>query len=128
MSLMIEIDEEAGGRRRVSLGGRLDSNTAGDLDDALSLLAPPEHALVFDLERLDYISSAGLRVLFKAQKQMRTAGGEFLLLKPQAPVRKVFDVVKAVPVSSVFASVAELDDYLDGLQRKVREGDAQGDY
>ena len=42
-------------------------------------------------------------------------------LQPQ--IRKVFDIVKAVPVSDVFASVAELDAYLDTMQRKVLEGD-----
>jgi len=38
-------------------------------------------------------------------------------------VKKVFEIVKAVPVQSVFASTAELDDYLDKMQRQVSDQD-----
>jgi hypothetical protein len=37
-------------------------------------------------------------------------------------VQKVFDIVKAVDVKSVFRDVAELDDYLDAMQRRVTRG------
>ncbi|MGN6093137.1 MAG: STAS domain-containing protein, partial [Luteibacter jiangsuensis] len=38
---------------------------------------------------------------------------------PQPQVKKVFDIVKAVPVAEVFASVGELDQYLDHMQRQM---------
>ena len=50
-------------------------------------------------------------------------GGQTLLIHPQPQVRKVFDIVKAVPVNEVFSSTQELDAYLDKMQRKVVEGD-----
>jgi hypothetical protein len=46
-----------------------------------------------------------------------------LLLNPQPPVQKVFDIVKAVDVNEVFRSVAELDAYLDAMQRQVAGGE-----
>jgi hypothetical protein len=40
----------------------------------------------------------------------------------QAPVAKAFDIIRALPDMSVFKNVAELDQYLAAMQRKVREG------
>jgi hypothetical protein len=45
------------------------------------------------------------------------------MLNPQPPVQRVFDIVKATDVSRVFRSVAELDAYLDTMQKGVREAD-----
>jgi hypothetical protein len=47
-----------------------------------------------------------------------------LLVNPQVQVRKVFEIVKAVPVKEIFENVRELDEYLDRIQRKmVSEGE-----
>ena len=59
--------------------------------------------VVLDLDQFDYISSAGLRSIARIRKATRALGGHTLLLDPQPQVRKVFDIVKAVPVSEVFA-------------------------
>ncbi len=75
--------------------------------------------LVIDLSALEYISSAGLRSLAQLRKQMHDREGRTLLLNPQPQVKKVFDIVKAVPVAEVFANVAELDQYLDHMQRQM---------
>jgi hypothetical protein len=45
----------------------------------------------------------------------------FVISQPSPQVRKVFDIVKAVPLNSIFSSTAELDEYLDHMQRKVSE-------
>jgi anti-sigma B factor antagonist len=54
---------------------------------------------------------------------MRTRNGHTLLLSPQPQVRKVFDIVKAMPVNEVFSSTQELDAYLGRMQRQITEGD-----
>ena len=58
----------------LALKGRLDTMTAPQLEAALKEALPGVEALTFDLEKLDYISSAGLRVLLSAQKTMNKQG------------------------------------------------------
>jgi anti-sigma B factor antagonist len=54
---------------------------------------------------------------------MSARAGNVLMLNPRPPVQKVFDIVKATDVSQVFRSVAELDAYLDTMQKGVGEAD-----
>jgi anti-anti-sigma factor len=120
MSLKIQLQEGRPLTQTIALVGRLDTETAPNLDAELErLLATPVKVIVFDLSGLDYISSAGLGSLFRAQKSMKARSGEALLVSLQPQVQKVFDIVKAVDVKSVFRDVAELDDYLDEMQRRV---------
>ena len=58
----------------VVLSGRLDTNTAPELEAALKTALEGVEELTFDFEKLDYISSAGLRVLLAAQKTMNRQG------------------------------------------------------
>jgi len=122
MSLTITLDEQSP-LPTITLSGRLDTNTAPDLDAALNrILANPKIArLTFDLAQLVYLSSAGVRCFVRARKAIEPLGGSVVIVNPQPPVRKVLDIVKAMPYG-VFESVAELDAYLDDMQRKVREG------
>ncbi len=122
MSLSVSVQEQGPTTTTISLTGQLDRNTVTQLDPELDeALAAPIAVLVFDLAGLDYIASAGLRSLFKAQKSMRARDGKTLFVNVQPPVRKVFDIVRAVDVKTIFRSVQELDDYLDAMQRKVAE-------
>ena len=70
--------------------GRLDTNTTPDLDAALKLDGVKEVA--FDFAELQYISSAGLRVLMATHKAMMAAGGTMKVLHPNAMVRGVFEI------------------------------------
>ena len=130
MSLQIEIYPPVNGNQYVLLSGRLDSATYEQLDDALDpllLAAKPAMVLVMDLAHLEYISSAGIRSIFKARKALAGHGGKVLVVNPQAQIQKVFDVVKAVPMNEIFASTAEADAYLDAMQRKVLKGEEEED-
>lgn len=122
MSLTIDHQQQGRALATLAIGGRLDAQTAPELDAAA--LAAGEGVndnatIVLDMKGLDYISSAGLRSIAKLRRAMQTRGGTVLLVNPQPQVRKVFDIVKAVPVNEVFTSIAELDAYLDTMQRKV---------
>ena len=52
------------------LGGRLDTTTAPELEEALKSLPESTRELVFDMKNLEYISSAGLRVFLSEHKKM----------------------------------------------------------
>ena len=126
MSLDIQILPAANGSQRVVLSGRLDTHTYEDLDDKLTpLLTRNLQSLVLDLAALEYISSAGIRSIFKARKALGGHGGKVLVVNPQAQIQKVVDVVKAVPMNEIFSSTAEADAYLDAMQRKVLQGDEE---
>lgn len=128
MTLTIQVGPRQSGAQLVTLAGRLDTNTHAELDDALApLLASKIHSLVLDLAELNYISSAGVRSIFKARKALAGHGGKVLVARLQPQIQKVFDVVKAVPLEEIFSSVAEADAYLDAMQRKVVEGEPEDD-
>ena len=67
----------------VALAGRLDTSTAPELEAELEKLLPAAAALTFDLANLEYISSAGLRVILKTQKEMSRKGGKRLIQVPE---------------------------------------------
>lgn len=122
MSFTVQQDTIRDGGLRLRLAGRLDSVTAPQFEASVDgVLGFPPPILVLDLAALDYISSAGLRIVFKLQKAVKVAGGKLLMLNMQPPVRKVFEIIDALPSLSVFSSVAELDDYLDHMQAKERD-------
>lgn len=58
----------------LKISGRLDTTTAPELESELDSCIPHSKTLVFDMKELDYISSAGLRVILKAQKMMNVQG------------------------------------------------------
>ena len=75
----------------VVLDGRLDTTTAPDFDAELNNALEGADSLVLDCEKLEYISSAGLRVLLAAQKVMNTRGG-MKLIRVNDIVNEVFEV------------------------------------
>ena len=71
--------------------GRLDTMTAPELEAELSQSMDDAESLVLDFSKLDYISSAGLRVLLSAHKTMSGKGG-MKLTNVNEIVREVFEV------------------------------------
>ena len=117
MPLDINIDTARPGAARVSLNGSLDSDTAPQLDAALKALDDDIMAVVFDMKQLEFLSSAGLRVIFATLKQQKARGGRVGVSNMSPGVKKVFEIVKALPDLTVFASVEEMDAYLAKFQR-----------
>lgn len=71
--------------------GRLDTATAPVLLENLDLEGIKE--LVFDMEEVDYVFSAGLRVFLQALKTMNANGGTMKLINVQASVKEIFAIV-----------------------------------
>jgi len=70
--------------------GRLDTVTSPDLDAAVKLDGVKE--VVFDFAGLEYISSAGLRILLSAQKAMMACGGKMTVANLNAMIAGVFEM------------------------------------
>jgi len=91
----------------VSVEGRLDSSNSGDLEKRLlDLLDKGKYDMIVDFSRLDYISSAGLRVLLMAAKRTKAAGGQVALAALNDNVREVFDISG---FTSLFPIIAKED-------------------
>ncbi len=118
MALDIQIQQQGANTYRVILDGSLDSITAPTLDSRLDAAFDGHIAMVvFDMEKLSFISSAGLRVIFKTLKKLKAQDGRVGVSKMSPAVRKVFEIVKALPDMNVFANDEEMDTYLAAMQR-----------
>lgn len=69
--------------------GRLDTNTAPELEMALKALPQAKQTLHLDLSGIEYVSSAGLRVILLAHKIMLPHGGKMVLRQPSEFCRQV---------------------------------------
>lgn len=84
----------------IALEGRLDTTTAPELEAALSTALQGVQELTFDLEKLDYISSAGLRVLLGAQKVMHRQGS-MKVVHANEIIMEIFEVTGFADILTV---------------------------
>lgn len=124
MSLDIVITPEANSGKRISIAGSLDSNTAPELQQSIDdQIDDSVNTIIIDFKGLDFLSSAGLRVLFKAKKLMDGNDGNFIMVNLQPQIKKVFEIIKALDGMNVFKDQQEMDDYLAAMQDKVKSGE-----
>ena len=83
--------KENGSVMTINLEGRLDTTTSPTLEKELNEVLPNITELIFDFSKLEYISSAGLRVLLTAHKVMSRKGG-MKVTNVNEIVQEVFDV------------------------------------
>ena len=84
----------------ISLEGRLDTMTAPELEEELKKVLPETEQLTFDFEGLEYISSAGLRVLLSAQKVM-SKQGSMKITHANETIMEIFDVTGFVDILTI---------------------------
>ena len=127
MPLDIKIKRQVDNRNTtltVELDGSLDTATAPQLEKQLAAaLNDGVNDLIFDLAKLTFISSAGLRVFAASRKFMKQRDEQVSFVHMQPQIQEVFEIVKALPGVSVFGSIAEFDKYLATRQRKVQAGE-----
>lgn len=119
MGIEVSRNEKSTGVFVISVSGSIDTNTYAALEKEIdSTLQNSPKAIVLDMKDVNYMSSAGVRVVLKAKKMLRQNNGEFSLVNLQPQIRKVFDIINALPDLNIFASIEELDGYLDSMQKK----------
>ena len=89
--MIITKSEVTNGALTIALEGRLDTTTAPQLEAELNNSLDGVKALVIDMEKLLYISSAGLRVLLKAQKVMNKQGS-MTVKNVSQDIKDIFEV------------------------------------
>jgi anti-sigma B factor antagonist len=123
MPLEVQCTEKRPGVFVVACDGSLDTNTFSILESQVDrILARQPDTVIFDFKHLEYISSMGLRVVLKTNKVVKGGGGVVHLMHLQPQIKKVFEIIQALPSLGVFASIKEMDQYLDAMQSKVVSG------
>ena len=97
---MLKIEKTVIGKTAtLSPEGRLDTLTAPEMEAAILEVASDVDELTLDLSKLEYVSSAGLRVLMMTHKTMLACGGKMTVVNPNTIVKGVFDMTG---ISEVF--------------------------
>ena len=92
----------------IRLSGRIDATTAPGMEEELFFaIEEGTRAMIIDLDAVEYMSSAGLRVLLSVLKKMRSVGGEVRLSSLQPHVREVFEMTGFSRLFTICADIEE---------------------
>ena len=94
--------EKEGTTLTITLDGRLDTMTAPKLEEVLCTSTDDVEKLILDLEKLEYISSAGLRVILSAQKRMNKQG-RMTVRKVKPEIMEIFEVTGFLDILNIEA-------------------------
>jgi anti-sigma B factor antagonist len=92
----------------IKLSGRLDSNTTPELEkELIPIIDDGADKVIIDFDSLDYISSAGLRVMLRAAKKLKGIDGTIVLCGMKDMIHEIFEMAG---FTSFFTIVANLDE------------------
>jgi len=124
MPLEVTITDEPNNGKRISLAGSLDTDTAPQLEARIDeSIDSSVTALIMDMKDLEFLSSAGLGVIFMTMKELKSRQGKTMLINLQPQIQRVFEIIKAVDGMSIFKDREEMDAYLADMQQQVLDGD-----
>ena len=89
-----------GAELNIAINGRLDTTTAPQLEAELKQSIESLEKLVLDFDALDYISSAGLRVLLSTQKVMNKQG-EMIIKNVNETINEIFEVTGFIDILTI---------------------------
>lgn len=102
---------------KIGLDGSLDTATAPQLEKELQeVFAGPTQIIVFDLAKLSFLSSGGVRVILTARKRVIERKGSCMMLGVSARIEKTFEIIKALDGLMLFKDDEALDRFLLVLQ------------
>ena len=84
----------------LAIEGRLDTSTSPELEGEIQASIEDVKELIFDLEKLEYVSSAGLRVLLSTQKKMN-AQGSMVVTNVSEDIMEIFEVTGFVDILTI---------------------------
>ena len=90
----------------LELIGRLDANTSGQLEKTLiPLIEDGEKSIILDFSNLEYISSAGLRILLLAAKMQKKSQGKIILCAMKDFIKEIFEIAGFTPIFTICDSL-----------------------
>jgi anti-sigma B factor antagonist len=102
------VEKKQNGICILGLLGRLDSNTSPEFEKKLfEVIEDGTRSVIVDFESLDYISSAGLRVLLKAAKEIKSAEGKIVLCSMKEYIMEVFEIAGFVTLFPIVSTVGD---------------------
>jgi anti-anti-sigma factor len=120
MPLLVNITQKAKDAYVVAPSGQIDGHTYSILENELDpIIAQKPTLIALDLADVDYLSSAGIRVILKTKKALTANGGKLVFMHLQPQIKKVFEIIEALPAMRVFKDIHEMDAYLDRIQKKI---------
>lgn len=123
MPLKVNVEDRGEGTYTIRPVGSIDTNTFMTLQNEVDPILGKSKVIIFDMKDVNYVSSAGVGVVLLAEQSLKATNGKVLMVNLQPQIKKVFDIVKALPDQQVFSSLEEMDRYLKEVQRKVKEGE-----
>jgi anti-anti-sigma factor len=124
MPLNVIVEKKVTGTYIVRPEGSIDTKSSADLAVRVdTLLEKAPKVIIFDLKDVGFLCSAGVSVIFMAERSLRDKGGKVLMVNLQPQFKKVFDIVQAFPAKHVFTNVEEMDRYLEEIQSKLNDGE-----
>ena len=119
MSLKVNVNEEMKSVYNVSIKGSIDTVTYKVLEEEVEpLLQKSLNVLIFNMEDVTYVSSMGISVILRTKRIIEEKGGIFIMMSLKPQVKKVFDIIRALPVHNILSDKSELSKYLSGLEKK----------
>lgn len=106
----------------VELGGSVDTNTHQQLKEELKeIIDEKTKAIIIDMGRVSYISSAGIGIIMWAKKELKHKNATFAMINLQPQIEKVFDAMKILPMIDIFDDMPEADKYIDQIIKEEIE-------
>jgi anti-anti-sigma factor len=116
MPLRIKVEKKRDYVYTVGLEGSLDTDTSAELEQELrEVIDEKTRAVILDMQGLTYISSVGIRVVIWAKKTLEAKEATFIMTNLQPQIKKVFDVMKILPMLDIFDDIPEADKYIGQL-------------
>ncbi|NQT47119.1 MAG: STAS domain-containing protein [Candidatus Omnitrophica bacterium] len=116
MALDIKVTKKSHYVYLVELKGSIDADGHEQLESELKeIIDEKTKAVILDMAEVSYISSIGIRVVIWAKKTLKATNANFAMINLQPPIKKVFDMMKILPMFDIFDDTAEADKYIDEI-------------
>lgn len=105
--------------------GRLDSTTSPDLEKKiLGAITEGSHDVVLDLSLLEYLSSAGIRLLVQCHKELEKQAGHIVLSAVPKPIENILYITGFLPYFRVFDHTSHAIEAIENKELDGEEGDS----